>query len=116
MKGLLFPLLTAVWLSPSPEATTAAGQPANGLVLTMGRVSRSGELAVQLGNVTGRPIKIFTESNSWGRRGGVSYASGADIWKRSIRLFRETSSSMARRHLRSHPASTSTGSLMSTGL
>ena len=95
MKGLLFALLTALSLSAFPDASTVTGEPANGLVLTIESVSRSGELVVKLGNVTGLPIKIYTETYSWGRRGGVSCVSGEGILKRSIRHSIETSSSMA---------------------
>jgi hypothetical protein len=62
----LFSVLIAVSLSSSPDAATARGEPANGLVLTIRQVSRSGRLAVDVGNVTGRPMRIWKESNSWG--------------------------------------------------
>jgi hypothetical protein len=66
MTRLLLLVLTVAALSVSHHAATPRGEPANGLVLTIRQISRSGSIAVELGNVTARPIRIWRESNSWG--------------------------------------------------
>ena len=53
--------------TPLSGATgSGSGEAANGLVLTIKEVAQSGRVVLDIGNVSGRPIRLWKESNSWG--------------------------------------------------
>jgi hypothetical protein len=66
MTKLRIAMVVLFAASVPASAGSPSGGTANGLVLTIREVGQSGRIVLAVGNVSGRPLRIWKESNSWG--------------------------------------------------